>query len=387
MSKTHFTIYACGLILTGGLYAEEVLTPVSTQTYALLFGTKAVYQDFSTTKATVTEIDINTKTKRVLLPEVGSSPYYIDYGWAGNDLVYIPFTVKAVYPLEYLDITGKGGKALTTNQGWKESVWVGGGVAVWVDYRHKLPNDKNGEIYMCSLPPGTEKRLTTDVGYEAKPVTDGKHIVWMDYSAGSYANLVLYEIATGATVKPSPTNSHQDNPRVYGDWLVWEDYRNAKTDTANADIFAYNIKSKEVKPICTNASFQGKPFLQGNGIVWDDYRNAGSNKDNVDIYGYDLTANTEIAISTKNGYETSPVLFGDRIVWFATNGAQMDLYTATLTFNESGANLQPRVVSHRIYESIDPFFRLDGRLDPTILKADGYHFSYPRSHSPNLIGQ
>lgn len=355
-----------GIAFLGVAQAAEVLTPVATQTYALLYGSKAIYQDFSAGKATITEIDINSKAKKILLPDAGSSPYYIDYGWAGNDLAFIPFTIKAIYPLEYVDVnaTTKISKSLSSSQGWKESVWVGGHIAVWVDYRHKLPNDKNGEIYMCSLPGGTEKRLTTDIAYEAKPATDGKHVVWMDYSAGTYANLVIYDIASGTTLKPSPTTSQQDNPRVDGDWVVWEDYRNAKSDTTNADIYAYNIQTKEVKPLCTQAAYQGKPFLQGNGVVWEDYRNTGSNKDNVDIYGYDLANNQEIAITTKNGYESSPVLYQNQITWFAIDGSVMNLYKATLAFNGPSTILPPSQRNHFIPEISDKLFQLNGKQVP-----------------------
>ena len=342
---------------------QTVLTSVTTQTYALLYGTKAVYQDFPESKATINEIDIVSKDKRVLLPEAqggGVPPYYFDYGWSGNDLAYVTFSTRPEYPLDYMDVSTKAKKAVTADKGWKESVWVGGGAVVWVDYRHKTSGDKNGEIYLYTVAGGTEKRVTASATYQGKPVTDGKHIAWLDYSESTVGNVVLYDIATGGTSKPSPSSSHQDNPRVDGDWVIWEDYRNAKTDTANADLFAYNLATKVVIPLCVLPGYQGKPFLQGAGVVWDDYRNVSGGDKNVDLYGYDLAAGKEVVISTKAGYETSPVVYGNKVVWFATEGANMLIYAGNVPLGSSG-------IRNRWYplgmkpEAMDQLFRLDGR--------------------------
>jgi beta propeller repeat protein len=168
----------------------------------------------------------------------------------------------------------------------------------------------------------------------------------------------VYEIASGTVVTPSATDSHQDNPRVDGDWVVWEDYRNAKTDTANADIYAYNIRTKEVKVLCDKPGFQGRPFLQGSAVVWEDYRDAAGDAAKVDIYGYDLSGQREYQVTSRAGFDSSPVHYGRRLVWFGTDGAAMNLYGGELPFTATLA----RGGSILRIDGTGRLYRVDGRL-------------------------
>jgi len=62
--------------------------------------------------------------------------------------------------------------------------------------------------------------------------------------------------------------------------------------------------------ITTNASDQYSPVIYGNKIVWQDYRNG-----NWDIYIYDLSTKKETQITTNTSDQYSPAIYGDRIVW------------------------------------------------------------------------
>lgn len=312
--------------------AQQVLTAVAQPNFAWVDGNRAVYLDYPASKTTIIEIDLDTKAKKTLLPEAGATPWYMDFGVSGDDLPYVSFTTKPQYPLSYLNIRTGAKKALDEDAGWKESVWAGGGMVVWIDYRHKTANDKNGEVYLYDLAAGAGKRVTNNPGYQAKPVTDGRHIAFLDYGAGGKGVLTLYNIQSGATSVPSANPAHQDNPRVQGDWVVWEDYRNAGTDTLNADIYAYNIATKEVKPLCTQPGFQGRPFLRGTAVVWEDYRGAGGDAAKVDVWGYDLSAGKEHQVTSRAGFDASPVHDGNRVVWFGIDGSAMNLYVGNLPF-------------------------------------------------------
>lgn len=356
ISKTLILAAAC----TFPAAAQQPLTTVSTPTFAWVHGTKAVYLDYPATKAAVIEIDLVSKAKRTLLPEAGVSPWHVEYGYDGETLAYVLFTTKPVYPLESIKVNGGAKKVIDNDGGWKESVWLGGGMVVWIDYRHKTPSDKNGEVYLYDLAAGAGKRLTNNPSYQGKPATDGSHVVWLDYSAGTKGAVTVYDIAKGTTVVASATDSHQDNPRVFGEWVVWEDYRNAKTDTLNADIYAYNITTKEVKVLCDKPGFQGRPYLQGTGVVWEDYRNASGDASKVDIFGYDLTGKTEYQITTRNGFDSSPVNYGNELVWFGTEGSAMNLYTAELPFKSTSIrSLVPGPFLSAV--SAGRLFRMDGR--------------------------
>ena len=68
--------------------------------------------------------------------------------------------------------------------------------------------------------------------------------------------------------------ANQLNPAIYGDLIVWEDYRNG-----NWDIYMYDLSTGTETQITTDPSYQGVPAIYGDLIVWYDYRNL-----NLDIY-------------------------------------------------------------------------------------------------------
>ena len=53
----------------------------------------------------------------------------------------------------------------------------------------------------------------------------------------------------------------QKNPSVFGDYVVWEDYKNKKSD-----IYLYNILTEEIRRITTNEGEDFKPIIRNNLI-------------------------------------------------------------------------------------------------------------------------
>ena len=159
----------------------------------------------------------------------------------------------------------------------------------------------------------------------------------------------------------SPSARHQDNPRIDGDYVIWEDYRNTDADSTNADIYAYYIPTGQVIPVCTAAGFQGNPFLQGTVAVWDDYRNLSAGPDNSDLYGRNLMTGVEFPISTRIGYEASPIHYGNRVVWFQIDGSAMNLYAGILPTGGSPVRFRHDGASGAGGASTR-FYRLNGRI-------------------------
>ena len=79
-------------------------------------------------------------------------------------------------------------------------------------------------------------------------------------------------------------SSGQYTPAIYGDIVVWTDYRNN-----NWDIYSYNLKTKQDFQITTDTSSQEYPAIYGDIVVWTDYRMGES-----DIYGYNLRTGQEL---------------------------------------------------------------------------------------------
>jgi hypothetical protein len=65
----------------------------------------------------------------------------------------------------------------------------------------------------------------------------------------SNADIYMYDRATGKTVAVTTHPARQDNPDVWGDWVVWEDYRHDSNPTPSGqglhEIYAKNVKTGE----------------------------------------------------------------------------------------------------------------------------------------------
>lgn len=362
--------------------SDELLSNVTTDTWGLMSQGKIAYLDYhyATTTlfwAEVTLMDLATKTKSVVAPPSGSYPYYISYGFAKNHLAYILYSSggsgggtlgkstaalaggsggnsggRTSY-LEYKDLSSGAARRLITSDAWKEMVWIGGDIVVWVDYRNltlATIDSVNSEIYVYNLATSSEIRITNDHGYQEKPFTDGQRVVWIDYSAG-YGKVFMYTISSNQTREIAPYSAGKNNPRVSGNYIVWEDYRNTTSDPKNVDIYMYDLSSDIVKPVCTAQRFQGNPYVSGNLIVWEDYRNSDLNPQNADIYLYNISASVERASVTTAGYQGHPTLLNDTLCWLNTSGSVMSLMmrdvkslaTGTSQIEHSGSALNPTI--------------------------------------------
>ena len=113
----------------------------------------------------------------------------------------------------------------------------------------------------------------------------------------------------------------QDDPAIYGDIVVWSDYRND-----NGDIWGYNLKTKEEFRITTDTKQQIMPAIYGDIVVWQDERN-----DFGDIWGYNLKTKEEFRITTDSNSQYDPAIYCDRVVWEDDrNDYQYDIYLAYL---------------------------------------------------------
>ena len=82
----------------------------------------------------------------------------------------------------------------------------------------------------------------------------------------------------GPIVQVTNDPAEQMNPQIWGDVIVWEDFRHG-----NWDIYAYDVRAGVELPVTTHPADQKDPAVWGDLIVWQDYRN-----ENWDIYMYDL---------------------------------------------------------------------------------------------------
>ncbi|MEK6948654.1 MAG: cell surface protein, partial [Nanoarchaeota archaeon] len=93
-------------------------------------------------------------------------------------------------------------------------------------------------------------------------------------------DIYLYNLATGTEQQITTSTADQAEPAIYGDRIVWQDYRNG-----NWDIYLYNLATGTEQQLTTNIADQLSPAIMGNRIVWRDDRNSDSSAyGNSDIY-------------------------------------------------------------------------------------------------------
>ncbi len=96
-----------------------------------------------------------------------------------------------------------------------------------------------------------------------------RHVVYQDLIT---YDLYAFEISQNVTTRITTTPGIIENtPNIFSNIVAWTDYRNG-----NADIYAYNLDSNQMFPICTAPSDQSYPSVYLDKIVWQDTRDGVS---------------------------------------------------------------------------------------------------------------
>jgi beta propeller repeat protein len=139
-------------------------------------------------------------------------------------------------------------------------------------------------IYLYNSSNSRSVQISTS-GYDVTPAIHGSNVVWQNLSATGKKRIMLFNITTGESrpIPPAGIEFDQTNPKISGDYIVWEDTR---TRNPSTDIYLYDL-SDGSEHLLTPSSAGGKfmPAVYGNRIVWQDWSSIESGtRNNPDIY-------------------------------------------------------------------------------------------------------
>lgn len=112
----------------------------------------------------------------------------------------------------------------------------------------------------------------------------------------------------------------QNYPRIFDNYMVWEDERNIQNPhetfaEKNYDIYGYNFDTGVEFQITEDQSNQGKPAIWGDIVIWGDM---GNDTNGIGIYN--LTIMKEVSTMVNNNSKRVPYnIYGDTIVWSGWN--------------------------------------------------------------------
>lgn len=116
---------------------------------------------------------------------------------------------------------------------------------------------------------------------------------------------------------------------VDGDWIVWE-------DANRSDIFAYSISAGQGFYITSDGIEQHRPKVSGNVVIFEDYRNLNR----AAVYAYFFDTGETRRLSNESASARDPDIVYPLVAWLDENGTNPDVWAYSL-LNDTGWNLHP----------------------------------------------
>jgi beta propeller repeat protein len=193
-------------------------------------------------------------------------------------------------------------------------------------------------IYIYNLTSGETTQIET--GDADEPIPGGIYgniAVWVytewawdaistegdGYAYPSTIDVYGYNLKTKEVFPVCTDPGKQLYPRIYGDVVVWNDFQLAEDGFSlkTPSIYAYNLKTKEKILIHTESGLY--PEIYDNIVVWKDIRG----KD-LDIYAYDMKTKEEFPVCIRSGNQTNPIIWKDKII-YAEDYSKLCYYNLT----------------------------------------------------------
>jgi beta propeller repeat protein len=142
---------------------------------------------------------------------------------------------------------------------------ISGNRLVWEDYRNGL-----ADIYSLDLTTGVENQIqiTSDVDNQTRPAVLNDTVLWVDQRHGN-RELYSYRFSGGTTTRLSYSTTDEAQPYLNDGAAVFVDYASGLSDP---NLSIINLTTKRTVRLISEPHHQEQPRLEGGRLVWQDNR-------------------------------------------------------------------------------------------------------------------
>lgn len=135
---------------------------------------------------------------------------------------------------------------------------------------------------------------------------DADRVLLEEELGGGPPEIVLYEIASGESLRLTDNDYRDDNASFDGRYVVWEGH----VDGGDAEIFLYDLETRETRRLTDNDAEDLQPKVAGHLVVWGQRDGVGSR-----VLLYDIDTR-ETCVISQGLFDVGSVHMGDGyIVW------------------------------------------------------------------------
>ena len=178
-------------------------------------------------------------------------------------------------------------------------------------------------IMLTNITTGSTVRLTnqndgslpvSELRHNQNPWIDGDRIVWTEHDGVSYSGvsggrIVLLNLTTGKKeYVPAGMPGNQSYPRISGNYIVWNDYRDNKDYPS---LYLFDIRNGTETRL--TSSIIGIPVIQGDSVFWEEKNSMGI--DTIIRYKISTGTRAELGPGWMGQTQAIPPVSDDRIVW------------------------------------------------------------------------
>lgn len=359
-----------GEIATGGTKAIAKNEADLGQDYPAVSGDTAVYEDYSGLSWSSIGVNNLNTPGSIMLPDaiqfvidpgtgLPKPPYQYFTDWANSHMLpdisgsWVAWQVDDMpgSPYWYFQIAAFNlqkpadpPRRITYRSSDAWNACIDGKFVVWTDYRNDpdgyrdwyYPIVDNPDIYLHDLSTQQTYPLCTKPDWQLLPRVSGNLVVWEDWRDGVQADIYLYDLTVDSdgdgipnwreAVRPTPDLAERRltstvwselDPDISGRTAVWLDYERYYYGTANsADIYAMDVDTMVETAVAVDPpTTRMQPRIDGDHVVWADARMG-----QWDVYWQDLVLGFTIPIASTQLSEDLPDVSGRRVVYSRYRG-------------------------------------------------------------------